>query len=329
MHKTQRIAIFFVLTLVLAWAVMLLGSVPGNSPTEAQSLNQRRFEVSGDTYIDYFEPGQSHFDKTWLMFRVDGIHVPLLKFDVSAIPRGSAVIVAYLYLYVPPDLTPGEHYRLPCELAAYCVKKDWVPQEATWNRASDIVEWDIPGCKGDGDRCQSHAPNEVAEVTGMNQWVRVPVTSIVQQWVNGENHGLALLGKPGALHTGKAAFYSARFYDHSVHPWLWVEWNPPTLTPTPSNTPTHTPTSTPTCTPTVTPTPTQTPTETPTSTHTPTETPTTTPTVTSTSTATPTPTATPSFTPTATQTDTPTLTPTATPYRLYLPITWKGTLSGW
>ncbi|MBC7262387.1 MAG: DNRLRE domain-containing protein [Chloroflexi bacterium] len=323
MQKKGRTALLsIVLISFLAMATILLWSLPGSERTQAQSVIHRRFEVSGDTYIDAWEPDKTHFDKTWLLFRADGQHVPLLKFDVSVIPRGSSVIVAYLYVYIPPDL-PAENYRLPCELAAYCVKKDWVPQEASWYQASSAEFWQIPGCKGERDRCQSPDPNEVAEVTGMDKWVEIPVTSIVQQWVNGENHGLALLGKPGALHTGKAAFYSARFTDNNLHPWLWVEWNPPTPTPTPSNTLTNTPTNTSTCTPTTTPTltqtPTNTPTATPTTTHTPTETPTTTPTATNTAT----PTATPSLTPT------PTNTPTATLYKLYLPIAWKGVLSGW
>ncbi|MGQ9492496.1 MAG: DNRLRE domain-containing protein [Anaerolineae bacterium] len=310
-----------IVTLLLTTMSMLLWTLPSAGPIEAAAFGRRRFEVSGDTWINRWEEDESQFSSTWLMFRVDGDHVPLLQFDVSAIPSGSAVAVAYLYLYVPPELGP-EHYREPCELAAYCVKKDWVPQEATWNRASFAVPWEIPGCNGEEDRCQSHDPNEVAEVTGMGKWVEIPVTSIVQQWVNGENHGLVLRGKPGAIHIGKAVFYSARFTDRDLHPWLWVEWNPPTLTPTPSNTPTHTPTNTPTCTPTATSTPTQTPINTPTATPTCTSTPTETPTMTPTATNTPTTTATCS--PTATQTSTPTNTPTATPYWLYLPIAFKG-----
>nr|MBC7244068.1 DNRLRE domain-containing protein [Chloroflexota bacterium] len=320
MRKLLPKAPTLIVTLLLITTIMLLWMLPSASPIEATALGRRRFEVSGDTWINRWEADKNQFNTTWLMFRVDGDHVPLLKFDVSAIPPGSAVVVAYLYLYVPPDLSP-EHYREPCELAAYCVKKDWVPQEATWNRASYAVPWALPGCRGEEDRCQSHDPNEVAELTGMDKWVEIPVTSIVQQWVNGENHGLALLGKPGAVHTGLAVFYSARFVNRDRHPWLWVEWNPPT-TPTPSNTPTNTPTNTPMFTPTATPTetPTNTPTATPTCTSTPTETPTVTPTATSTAT----PTVTPSPTPTATQTSTPTSTPTATPHRLYLPIAFKG-----
>lgn len=323
MQRTGRAALLStILFSFLAMATMLLWILSDSEHTEAQALNRRRFEVSGDTYIDAWEPDKSHFDATWLMFRVDGQHVPLLKFDVSAIPQGSAIVVAYLHLYVPPGLGP-EHYQIPCELAAYCVKKDWVPQEATWLRASHAETWQIPGCKGEADRCQSHNPNEVAEITGVDKWVVIPVTSIVQQWVNGENHGLALLGKPGALHIGKVVFYSARFINSTLHPWLEVEWNPPTLTPTPSNTPTNTPTHTPTYTPTATETPTQTPTHTPTATPTSTHTPTETPTATATTTSIATPTATLTLTPTATETSTPTSTPTTVSYGLYLPMALK------
>lgn len=322
MSQIRRTALVLILTLFCTTAALLFWALPSGGQTATLTPNSWRFEVSGDTYLDYFEEYLSHFDKTWLMFRADGLQVPLLKFDVSAIPQGSAVVVAYLHLYVPPGLG-SEHYRTPCEIAAYCVRKDWVPQEATWHRASYAEAWQISGCKGEADRCQSHDPNEVAEITGLDRWVVIPVTSIVQQWVNGDNHGLVLLGKPGALHTGKVVFYSGRFFNTELRPWLEVEWNPPTPTPTLSNTPTNTSTHTPTCTPTATETPTQTPTNTPTamptSTDTPTETPTTTPTTTNTAT----PTVTPSLAPTATGTSTPTSTPTAVSYGLYLPMALK------
>lgn len=322
MQKTRCTALVSILSLFLAIAALLLWALPSGGQMATSALNPHRFEVSGDTYLDYFEEYLSHFDKTWLMLRADGLQVPLLKFDVSAIPRGSAVVVAYLHLYVPPGLGP-EHYRIPCEIAAYCVKKDWMPQEATWHRASYAETWQIPGCKGEADRCQTHDPNEVAEITGLDRWVVIPVTSIVQQWVNGDNHGLVLLGKPGALHIGKVAFYSGRFFNAELHPWLEVEWNPPTLTPTPSNTPTSTPTHTPTCTPTATAAPTSTSTPTATATSTSTSTPTETPTITLTVTNTATPTATSSLTPTATETRMPTSTPTTVSYGLYLPMALK------
>jgi len=283
MRKAAPKPCSFVITLFLAAAMTSLWVLPGVGQEEAAVSDSGRFEVSADTFIDFYEPDTAHhFETTWLMFQADNMLVPLLKFDVSAIPPGSHIIVAYLHLYVPSGQSPDD-YREPCRLAAYCVKRDWVAEEATWYRASSGEPWDLPGCNGAGDRCSDYHPNEVGETTGQGKWVDIPVTSIVQQWVDGSNHGLILRGYREAW--GRSAFYSSRFINPTYHPWLEVEWNVPT--PIPTDTATSTPTATPT------------------------------------RTNTPTVTATPTRTATPTSTSTSTVTPTATPHTLYLPIAIK------
>jgi hypothetical protein len=245
---------------LLASVMILLCVLPGAGQGQVLAADSRRFEAAADTYLDHFEPDRPHhYERTWLMFRADGLQAPLLKFDVSAIPRGSRVVGAYLHLYVPPDLGP-EHFLEPCKFAAYCVNRDWVAEEATWDHASSGVPWDMPGCNGSGDRCQSHHPNEIAQTAGLERWVDITVTSIVQQWVDGDNHGLILLGY--AETWGKCVFFSSRYRHSEFHPWLQVRWNPPT--PIPTHTHTLTPTQTATPTMTATPTATSTITTTPT-----------------------------------------------------------------
>jgi hypothetical protein len=256
----------FMVTLSLAVVMILLRVLPGVGQGAALTSDSRRFEVAADTYIDSFFPNAPHhYDITYLMFRADGHLVPLLKFEVSGIPAASRVIAARLHLYVPPGLS-SEEYREPCRFAAYCLRRDWVAEEATWNRASSSQAWEVPGCNGSSDRCQIHDPSEVGETTGQGRWTDIVVTTIVQQWVDGDNHGLILRGY--AETWGKCAFYSSRYFDPDFHPWLEVQWNLPT--PTPSNTPTATATRTNTPTPTSTTTTTVTPSRTSTATATPT-----------------------------------------------------------
>jgi len=262
MRNTLSRASSLIVTLLLATTMILLWVLPGAGQGEATVCDSRRFEVTADTYIDFFFPNAPHhYDITYLMFRADSKLAPLLKFDVSTVPSGSRVTAASLHLYVPPDLSSDE-YREPCRFAAYCITRDWVAEEATWNRASSSERWESPGCNGSLDRCQSYHPNEVGETTGQGEWVDIPVTSIVQQWVDGDNHGLMLRGY--AETWGKCAFYSSRYFERNFHPWLEVEWNVPTSTPT--NTTTNTPTATRTPTVTTTPTRTSTATATPTAT---------------------------------------------------------------
>lgn len=289
----------------LAVALLLLWVVPGAGQQNGAIQDFRRFDVSGDTYIDAYNPNIAYAQATWLMFRADSRMVPLLRFDVSAIPRGSYITAAVLRLYVPPDQGP-DTYQEPCRLAAYCVHRDWVAAQATWNHAASGVRWETAGCNGTSDRCQGYHPNEIGEATGMGQWVEIPVTTLVQGWVNGDNHGLALRGYSETW--GRTAFYSSRFVNRDLRPKLEVQWTVPTPTATQTHTATSTATRTPTATQTSTPTASPTPTQTPTSTATPTQTPT----VTRTSTNTQTPTQTPTRTATAS--------PTATPWRVYLPM---------
>ncbi len=253
-------ASWFALTLCLAVAAALVCSSPGRGQ-ESSAQGWQRFEVSADTYIDFYQPYRPHhFETTWLMLRADNKLVPLLRFDVSLIPSGSNVTMARLHLFVPSG-QDSTTFRAPCKFAAFCIRRDWNPEQANWYYASDGVRWEAAGANGASDRCESHHPNEVAEVSAQGEWVDLLVTSIVQQWVAGENHGLVLRGYSEQF--GRTAFYSSRFTDTSRHPWLEVQWSSPTPTPSPTVTgtatatpsPTHTSTNAPTATPSPTTTP--------------------------------------------------------------------------
>ncbi len=264
-----------IVMLSLILTLLLLSSPSGSETVVATDQLQREFPVRADTYLNYDSPTSTHTHQGWLYLRADNWKVPLLWFDVSAIQPESTIVAAYLKLYVPAEQEPKD-FRLPFSLAAYCVHREWQPNQATWYQATATTAWEVAGCRGASDRCQSHDPLEVAEVTGQNSWVQVPVTSIVQRWVTEGNHGLILLGDMDPQ-SGRSAFCSSRCAEDQ-RPMLFVEWRAPTPTPTPTNTPTSTPTRTPTNTPTLTPT----------LTHTPTSTPTLVPTATATQTLTPT-----------------------------------------
>jgi len=260
----KRGTLVTIMTITLCTVLGLTWVAPSFSQRTVAASDWRRFDVVADTYIDFYEPNiPHHYDITWLMFRADNKLVPLLRFNVSSIPAGSRVMEAYLHLYIPSG-QPPDRYREPCSLAAYCVRRDWVAEEASWRRASAAHSWDEPGCNGPGDRCQTYSFSETSRTTGQGKWFEITVTSIVQQWVEGDNHGLVLRGY--AEEFGRTAFLSSRYFDSDFHPWLEARWNLPTPTPTPSATPTHTrtPTVTNTATHTATPTGTHTATLTPT-----------------------------------------------------------------
>lgn len=269
--------VVFVALLLMVAVAASLWAAPG--PGHALASSTVRFRPDDDTYLDYFHENSPHGGLSWLMLREDKLLRPVLEFDVSSI-NGTIIRSARLWLYVPVVDDPSSQ-KLPCQFAAYCVLKDWNEATATWN-----YPWDTEGCEGSRDRCGEYSEKKTVETEGA--WVSLDVTTIAQQWVDGENHGLILLN-PGPSQIGKAVFYSTRYASQSLHPYLDVDYafptNTPTATRTATNTGTHTPTQTATPTLTHTPTATATPTGTSTSTSTPT--------ATATSTSTPTSTATP------------------------------------
>lgn len=315
-----------VLFAIALLALLGLGLV--NVPAAATNTLLDTFAPTGDTYIDWLRPNTPQYDGTWLMYREDDHALPLLKFDVSRL-RGASIRHATLRLYAVPDIADTSQYKTPCWFAAYCVLTDWDAQSATWNQP-----WNTPGCGSSTDRCTTYSGTGSLEARSGGIWVDVDVTTIVQSWVDGENHGLIL--RNYAWHSevgnqGKAVFYSTRFANPGYHPRLEVEYvfSTPTRTATRTATSTSTATATPTCTATSTWTPTRiatatytdTPTSTPTETLLPTETAT--PTQMPTSMPTETSTHTPTGTPTATETATATPSATRTPYKVYLPLLWR------
>ncbi|MBM4431333.1 MAG: DNRLRE domain-containing protein, partial [Chloroflexi bacterium] len=233
MRETRTQLTWLLTVMCLTASLPVLRAAPEAAAGTGAAGNSHRFEVSADTYIDAYNPNISYGSATWLMFRADSRLVPLLRFDVSTIPSGSYVTAAVLHLYVPAEQS-SDTYREPCRLAAYCVSRDWVTGEATWVRAAAGVPWQSAGCNGTSDRCQEHNANEIGETTGLGQRVDIPVTTIVQRWVSGNNHGLVLRGY--SEEWGRTAFYSSRFVNRDLRPWLEVQWTVPT--------PTHTHTAT-------------------------------------------------------------------------------------
>jgi hypothetical protein len=258
-----------------------------------------------DTYLDHYDPNGVNHLETRLVYREDGDRKPVLKFDVGAM-SGANIRWAKLWLSVPDYLTP-DLARLPCQLAAFCVRKDWSEWSASWNHP-----WDVAGCEGLGDRCQGLDYSGTATVRRFGERISLDVTTIVQGWVRGENHGLILANYAWSDwgNTGKVAFMSSNHSDVARRPVLEVDYYFPPSTATPTRTATSTRTNT--ATSTATSTATRTPTRTATSTST--DTPTLTPTATALPTYTPTDTATasPTYTPTDTATPSPTHTPTQT-----------------
>ncbi|MBC7262862.1 MAG: DNRLRE domain-containing protein [Chloroflexi bacterium] len=183
---------------------------------------------------------------------------PLLRFDISSIPRGSYVVSATL------ELVQNDHIRnmdWSLDVAVYRVLKpwDWVYCQVSWNQARPDLPWEVPGCDGPSDRAS--VPEDVKTLQPLpareKRVVGWSVTNMVRDWVANPatNQGMILIGTGN---TQEFEFASSDYYygDYAERrPKLVVSYYEPTPTPTATLSPTPTRTSTATPTPTNTPPP--------------------------------------------------------------------------
>lgn len=199
-----------------------------------------------DTHLSVDNPSSTHDSLYELQMKNDGNggKRPLLRFDVSAIPAGSIILEARLYL---DQSTYRKNDIFASAVGAYGVFRAWTARDATWYTATSTVAWQLPGANGAADR--SLIPVDVVEIAVVSspQWRVWSVTELVQAWVTdpGQNKGVILIGSG---QTQEFRFFSSDYPAPELRPRLEVRYclAPPTPTPTQTPTPTATPTATPT-----------------------------------------------------------------------------------
>lgn len=248
-----------------------------------------------DSYISSWSPDSNYGAASKVSVRPNDAWAGLIKFDLAGIvPERATISAGYLELYV--DTRSNDSNWM--DAGVYALRRPWLEDQATWNRAASPTLWTVAGANG----IPSDRSNVLLSQQRLDQvkvWERFDVSQALGEWVNGAypNYGLALKGGSGSGGVSYD-FAASEAADVTIRPRLVftyaVSVAPPPATPT--NTPTRTPTAAATATPTRTPTatPTRTPTATPTWTPpgAPTATPTSPPAATATPTATPLPPAT-------------------------------------
>jgi hypothetical protein len=197
-----------------------------------------------------------------LEIRADGQGKPLLRFDLSTLPRNVQVLSATLTLRTAASLDSS-----PLTVNAYGMKRAWDLEGVDWTRSTTGTMWAGPGCSGAADREMTPVASVVLAATQTSYaW---DVTELARRWVAdpSQNYGLLLEGQGGG-----AGYYTVFSSDQTENPpnnmhrhrpklELWVQLP---LLPTPTAGPSPTPTQTPTLTATPTRRRTSTPTLTPT-----------------------------------------------------------------
>lgn len=179
----------------------------------------------------------------------------LIRFDLSSIPFYATILESTLQLYVSNF---GQRAPEPIICASYPVTRTWREMEATWNRATSLDYWGLPGCS-DIYSDRSPTPTDQQSLFEIGRWYSWDVTSAARGWVRDptSNKGILLQQTTPEI-GGEYDIRESEYPGPEVRPRLVLRYLliPPTPTNTPSPTPTNTPT--PTSTPTVTPTPTPT-----------------------------------------------------------------------
>ncbi len=131
----------------------------------------------------------------------------LVRFDLSAIPSGTPIGQARLWLYVYSSYDPPSASRI---IAAYRVASSWTEGSVTWNTK--------PGWSSMYYGLAS-IPHDV------DGWYSVDVTNLVREWVGGQypNYGIWVFGNESSSDPNYRGFYT-RESSTGLKPYLYITY---------------------------------------------------------------------------------------------------------
>jgi len=144
----------------------------------------------------------------------------LISFDLSSIPSNATIQSALLSVYGYSREGSGTF-----DVDIYAVRRPWREDEATWNRATSLDVWGLPGCNSTfSDRAGARSDHVVIGSPGWYTWsVRNDVQRMVSQ--PGTNEGWLL--RQSAEVPGVLAMRSSEYQALSSRPKLVVTYTTP------------------------------------------------------------------------------------------------------
>ncbi|HEY64438.1 MAG TPA: DNRLRE domain-containing protein, partial [Caldilineae bacterium] len=215
----------------------------GQKVTITLQMGVDRYTGMTDTWLSSWSPDANYGQDTGLRVRSQDQMHALLRFDLSnQLPAGAVVTKAWLDVY--PIARSNSNTQT---LEVYEVLRAWDEMQATWQQAAIGMLWGQPGANGESvDRAPE--PVDRVEVSQLNQWVSLDVTSLVAKWVAdpASNHGMLLKGPSYA--NVRYTYASSEAENIAIRPRLRITFyaqGTPAPTPIPTATPIPTPTPTP------------------------------------------------------------------------------------
>lgn len=172
---------------------------PTPSPTPMLKMFQpgvhpmQSYTAVSDTFLSSYRPVTpwGSDDGMRISGRDGGTERPLVRFDLQGhIPANSHIVSAKLSLYAWSRRT-----LYGMRVSAFGVQRAWDVTAATWNNATALQAWAIPGCDGVGSDREG-TPVDLKFVYFTDQFYEWDITALVQAWANnpGANNGVLLIG---------------------------------------------------------------------------------------------------------------------------------------
>jgi hypothetical protein len=155
-----------------------------------------------DTYLSAWEQTTNYADDELVLVRSHDIKAPLLRFDLSLLPREAVIAQATLGLFVISRSNPN-----PVTVGTYNVERSWSITGTTWLRAAEGVPWEEPGCNGATDRYLTAEDEQTLSDTEV--WYSWDITRLAQIWVLDPAFNSGVLLKGTAVPQVEYMFYSS------------------------------------------------------------------------------------------------------------------------
>jgi hypothetical protein len=149
----------------------------------------------------------------------------LLKWDLNSIPAGSTLQSATMSVNVIG--TSADTFEI------YQLKRNWMEQQATWNKATTGTNWQSAGAQGSMDRNSTVLGTVRATAAGIHNVVlNAAGLAVVQGWINNPATNFGFILQDYANSTKDDLVFSSKEATIAANrPQLQVVYNPPSLAP--------------------------------------------------------------------------------------------------
>ncbi len=121
-----------------------------------------------------------------------GAKSALIEWDLSTLPQGADVLHAELEVFLDAESGADTSHRY----AIHELLRSWNEDEATWSRATAMIDWETLGATGDDDSNATRLglmPRDTANDASASLSLNPAGRSMVEKWIDDGNLNFGLL----------------------------------------------------------------------------------------------------------------------------------------